>query len=238
MPQFSYEKAMLNRVRPAYRRISQLVQSIISSHVTPDGAIDDIGQLERDLQRYSGSVESWANSFWLKQNENVAKKIAKDFRRHGLLVNVQSPEVQAEVASLIRGQVDRIRSLPIESGKQAQDLAFKAAMQTGDRAAAMIEKLHGLKPGYPEFAARRLARTEIAKCQAALVQTQAKSLGINQYVWRTVGDEAVRSAHAALDGKIFSYDDPPEIEGEGRHGPGEIWNCRCYAEPLLPKENE
>ncbi|MEE8393530.1 MAG: phage minor head protein, partial [Rhodospirillales bacterium] len=42
------------------------------------------------------------------------------------------------------------------------------------------------------------------------------------YIWRTVGDSKVRSSHAERDGKVFSWDDPPE----GGH-PGEAPNCRC-----------
>jgi len=45
------------------------------------------------------------------------------------------------------------------------------------------------------------------------------------YIWRTVGDGKVRSAHAKRNGKTFSWDAPPE----GGH-PGEAYNCRCRAE--------
>ena len=238
MAQFNHEKALLNRIRPQYRRIGQMIQSIISSHVDSRGQINDPIQLEKDLERYSGSIEAWANTFWLKQDEGVAKKIAKDFKRHGFIVDLQSPAVRASIASLHQAQVDRIVTLPREAAKKAQAMAFKAATATGDRAESLIMQMQGLKAGYPEYAARRLARTEIAKCQSALVQTQAKDLGVTHYRWRTVGDEAVRSAHAELDGKIFAWDDPPDVPGEGRHHPGESWNCRCYAEPLLPEESK
>ena len=46
------------------------------------------------------------------------------------------------------------------------------------------------------------------------------------YVWRTVGDDKVRSSHAANDGKIFKWDNPPETGH-----PGEDHGCRCTAEP-------
>ena len=45
------------------------------------------------------------------------------------------------------------------------------------------------------------------------------------YIWRTVGDNRVRSEHAVRDGKTFSWDNPPD----GGH-PGEAPNCRCTAE--------
>lgn len=48
-----------------------------------------------------------------------------------------------------------------------------------------------------------------------------------QYIWRTVKDSDVRPAHAAREGQIFSWTNPPE----GGH-PGEDYNCRCWAEPV------
>ncbi len=235
MPAFNHEKTIFNRVRPQYARIAQLVQAIISSHITPEGRIDDVDALERDLRRYSLNVEAWATAFWLRQDESLSRSIARDFKRVGLTVDPQSPVVRAAVERLHREQVDLIKTLPIDSGKKAQDMARRAAMETGKRAEMLIDQLRGMKPGYPEYAARRLARTETAKAQAALVQTQSSELGIKQYVWRTVRDEAVRDSHAAMEGKVCDWDNPPEVEPGLRHHPGGIYNCRCYSEPLLPK---
>jgi len=46
-----------------------------------------------------------------------------------------------------------------------------------------------------------------------------------EYIWRTVRDSKVRSAHADRDGKLFSWTNPPP----GGH-PAEDYNCRCWAE--------
>lgn len=53
------------------------------------------------------------------------------------------------------------------------------------------------------------------------------------YVWRTSGDNKVRSSHAANNGKIFAWDNPPETGH-----PGEDYGCRCTAEPHTPEVNE
>ncbi|MEM7399604.1 MAG: phage minor head protein [Pseudomonadota bacterium] len=49
------------------------------------------------------------------------------------------------------------------------------------------------------------------------------------YIWRTRGDGKVRSSHAANDGRIFAWDDPPPTGH-----PGEDYGCRCWAEPYIP----
>jgi SPP1 gp7 family putative phage head morphogenesis protein len=53
------------------------------------------------------------------------------------------------------------------------------------------------------------------------------------YVWRTVGDERVRLSHAANDGRMFAWDEPPATGH-----PGEDFGCRCRAEPYVPGETE
>ncbi|MES2905860.1 MAG: phage minor head protein [Pseudomonadota bacterium] len=53
------------------------------------------------------------------------------------------------------------------------------------------------------------------------------------YIWHTAGDEKVRASHAENEGKIFSWDEPPEVGH-----PGEGYNCRCTAEPYIEGETE
>ena len=80
--------------------------------------------------------------------------------------------------------------------------------------------------------ARFWARDQTLKLAAAVTRAKHESLGIVEYVWRTSGDGTVRPSHDALDGKTFRYDDPPET-GTGVHNPGEDYQCRCHADPVL-----
>ena len=60
---------------------------------------------------------------------------------------------------------------------------------------------------------------------------QNKSTGY--YIWRTRGDNKVRSSHAAHDGKVFAWNNPPSTGH-----PGEGFGCRCKAEPYVPTVSE
>lgn len=53
------------------------------------------------------------------------------------------------------------------------------------------------------------------------------------YIWRTSGDDKVRPSHAVNNGRIFSWDNPPETGH-----PGEDYNCRCTAEPYYGSQHE
>jgi hypothetical protein len=52
------------------------------------------------------------------------------------------------------------------------------------------------------------------------------------YIWRTRSDGRVRASHAANNGKIFAWDNPPPTGN-----PGEEWGCRCWGEPYYDYES-
>lgn len=233
MAQFNHQQTYLPQVRRSYNRIGKIIQSIIARHVTAEGRIDDIQRLKDDLAAYGVSLDKWANEFWGKILQRQQKALARDFKLNGITIDPRSPRVLAAIARAQAEQVGLIVTLPRQAAEVAQDMAEKAAFATGERAESLIQQMQGLRPGYPEYAARRLARTEIAKSQSLLVTAQALDAGAEAYVWRTMEDEAVREEHAKLDGKIFRFDDMSDKDGKGCILPGQIYNCRCFAEPLF-----
>lgn len=221
----------------AYKRIATIVQGIISKHVTAAGQIDDPIAMRRELENYGEQIGRWAEGFWGKLLPQQQKLLERDWKAKGIKLPAHASNVQAAIAAAQAEQVELIKTLPRNAAEKAQEIAEKAAMATGDRADKLIAQLQGLEPGYPEFAARRLARTEIAKSQSLLVEAQAKDAGVTHYVWCTMDDEAVRDSHKKLDGQIFRFDDLSDKDGDGCPAPGQIYNCRCYARPLLPGED-
>jgi SPP1 gp7 family putative phage head morphogenesis protein len=236
MPNFNHETTYRREVWKHYNRIGKVIQSIISFHVRADGSIDNPEQLTADLEKYGQTLGTWANVYWSALLQRQNKALSADWKRQGLTIDPHSPVIQNKIRTLLAQQVDLIVTLPRDAATVAQTMAHKAAMETGERAETLIQKLQGLQTGYPEYAARRLARTEVAKTQSLLVQAQAQSLGIKQYIWKTVKDEAVRDSHAAMDGKICDFDNPPEVESGKFYNAGQIHNCRCFAFPLLPRD--
>lgn len=55
----------------------------------------------------------------------------------------------------------------------------------------------------------------------------------SHYIWHTQEDGKVRSSHAANDGEIFAWENPPATKN-----PGEDYGCRCWAEPYNPEFKE
>jgi SPP1 gp7 family putative phage head morphogenesis protein len=93
--------------------------------------------------------------------------------------------------------------------------------------------------------AETVARTEVARAHTTLQAVRAKHMGSELFEWRTAGDATVRDLHDQISKRnvgygrgIYRWDEPPELD-DGRPGlPGTIWNCRCYARPVLPAVGE
>ena len=91
--------------------------------------------------------------------------------------------------------------------------------------------------GVAERHARLIARDQVSKFYGSLNHARQREIGVDRFVWRTVGDERVREEHAELDGEVFDYDDPPVVEGEDAL-PSEPVCCRCWAEPVFDEPED
>lgn len=60
-----------------------------------------------------------------------------------------------------------------------------------------------------------------------------QAYGLRRYIWRSQDDDKVRTSHAANDGRVFDWDSPPPTGH-----PGEVYGCRCFAEPILSGAEE
>ncbi|MES2587001.1 MAG: phage minor head protein [Pseudomonadota bacterium] len=104
------------------------------------------------------------------------------------------------------------------AGGMGQESLFDTVMNMGDVA---------------ESRAQLIARDQTSKMNGAFTRARQESVGITKYVWQTSGDERVREEHASLDGETFSWDEPPEVGN-----PGDDFNCRCVALPVIETEDE
>lgn len=80
-----------------------------------------------------------------------------------------------------------------------------------------------------------IAVDQTLKLAAAVSQARQTAAGVNSYRWSTSKDERVRPSHAALEGQIFDWDDPPVTDdrtGDTNH-PGQDYRCRCIAIPMI-----
>jgi uncharacterized protein with gpF-like domain len=84
-----------------------------------------------------------------------------------------------------------------------------------------------------------IARTEVSKTSTALTRSRSEELGFAWYRWVTEKDERVRDSHQIMDDVLCRWSDPPspeKLHGDkwvyGHYHAGNIFNCRCYPEPV------
>lgn len=138
----------------------------------------------------------------------------------------QAAGTERQLQSWVRRNVALIRTVPRQLFDQVED-EVRRSWRAGSRHEVLAKRLveRGL---VAESRARLIARDQIEKLNGQLTERRQRALGVDRYVWRTVGDERVRDEHEARDGQTFAWSDPPS---DGH--PGEPINCRCWAEPIL-----
>lgn len=235
----------------ALKKIAKASSGIVESHI--DGfEIRDPAEMNKALQQYSNRLDPWARRQSKKLLDHVRRSNEAAYKRKSkqmgkaLTLEVEGTETGITSIAMMTEQVHLIKSIPLQAGLRAQEIAYKAVLE-GRRAQPdqstidQLQKELGLTEEVAVNRARLIARTETARATAAINQTRAIQAGSNQYRWRNSGDAAVRDSHKryhgkALNGMVFSWDDPPTLDDGTTGHPGTFPNCRCYAEPMFLDE--
>lgn len=126
--------------------------------------------------------------------------------------------------------------------QQVQESTF-AGNRYGDLVKT-IQDSYGVSADKAKFLARQETNLLLTKFKEA----RYTDAGVHEYKWLCVHRPHdtdpkqhvpgnVRYSHGLLEGKIFRWDNPPVTTNPGeplrRNNPGEDYNCRCAARPLL-----
>ncbi len=127
--------------------------------------------------------------------------------------------------------LDLIKSLSADT-LQSLQLTIE---QSGDIDWGALQPLLEERLEVSSSRAELIARDQTLKLNANVTEWRQTEAGVERYIWTTSNDERVREGHAELDGEEFSWDDPPDTgDGETNH-PGEDYQCRCIAFPVIPE---
>jgi SPP1 gp7 family putative phage head morphogenesis protein len=140
---------------------------------------------------------------------------------------VQDEGLDDILTAVTRENVGLIRSIPEEYFKKIETLVFSNTTQ-GTKAGSMIKQIQKIGKTTTQRA-KLIARDQSSKLNSALSQQRQQNLGVEEYVWRTSGDERVRHSHKSKNGKVFRWDKPPKDTGH----PGQDIQCRCVAQPII-----
>lgn len=213
------------------------------------GTVDTVRLDAADASRLSLLIARARKEMEKKLNATGLEHLARDYARatsdhqreqlrrqtkESLTIDIAANDVAVPrmMDKFVKRNVERITSLGNDSLDDLERLVVDA-VKSGRRADAVAKDIEE-RYGVTERKARLIARNEIGTLNAQVTAARQKELGVTRFTWRTVSDERVREKHAAVDGQVFYYDDPPPV---GVYDdpvlPGEDINCRCYAEPVF-----
>jgi SPP1 gp7 family putative phage head morphogenesis protein len=158
----------------------------------------------------------------LIKNITIAPKLTDSTRER--LAQEYTNNMQKFIKTWTEKEIVKLR-------EKVEDRALKGFRYEG--MISEIQKSYGVSRNKARF----LARQETSLMITKLKQSRYQEAGVNHYRWKNVSaspKHPVRPMHKKLDGKIFSWDDPPVTDEKGnRNHPHEDYNCRCIAIPVV-----
>lgn len=228
----------------AIRRLLQRSWKIIGDETSPFDIVDAIRRIMRSKlfidYTLAASRKMITNTFY--DTARTWREAAKGGSQGRMIYQALKNEMQGTVGGTVYALIERnaaiVRSMPLDiAGQMTQYI--QAETLKGKRHDQIAKELLAKFPDISKKKAALIARTEASKAHTALIQARSDRLGIAWYVWRTSQDSRVRNSHEHMEGVLCRFDTPPSPEllaGEknvGTYNAGEIYNCRCYPEPLI-----
>lgn len=174
-------------------------------------------RVDAAIQRNVGDVFNRMASDVKKANSKTLEVIGITPKDTGLTKFVN--ERRKENVELLRkahgDYVDKVRDLfenPDNFGMRSETLAERLA-ERGDVSQSRAELI---------------ARDQTLTLNGQITKERQTSAGVERYTWSTSLDERVRPEHAALEGQVFDWDNPPAVGH-----PGDDVLCRCVAIPII-----
>lgn len=166
--------------------------------------------------------------------DKMGNRLAKDFKNIGIDQVLTMGQKEILEADYIGNQ-----ELNIKNWADDQIERLRVAVQEQSLKGMNIRELRKkIEKEYQvsKEKAKFLARQETSLFLSKYRRESSLSAGIDHYKWSTSKDERVRDRHEALQGQVFKYGEPPIVDDRGnRKEPGEDYNCRCVAIPVIYK---
>jgi len=203
--------------------------------------------LKRDA--YSDRLEKLNQAMDIIVTQKLSDKKLKEIaRRRGMAVNKynidqlrrqvkavasvdifsgQDKWLKPVMESFVAENVSLIQNVGAQTLKRVQT-TVSMGVQRGWTLKKLTQELQKTSK-FSKNRAKLIARDQVATLNGQLTKVRHQDAGINKYIWSTSLDERVRHNHRTKEGRIYSWNNPPDDTGH----PGEDINCRCVALPVI-----
>lgn len=221
------------------RQVALQVSSLVAGFA-PEGRLRDLVGLTVALERYATLLEPWATSVSSSMVADVSRRTDRVWAEkrgqrlsQALRREVESTPQGMGFRALMEEQVTLIQSIPLGAAERVHELTT-GALYAGRRPEVIAQEI--ARTGAVSISrARLIARTEVSRTAANLMQARAVAAGSEGYLWRTTKDSDVRDTHKDMEGRYVRWSTPPKTDPNlAPYHAGCGPNCRCFAEPVLP----
>jgi len=207
-----------------------------------------LARIEAALAAYAKAITPWAGATAKRMIAEVNRRDLTAWRNYtaqmgaALRVELAGAPIGGPMAEILAQQVELITSLPLEAAQHVHEKSMEAISISSRYPERTEEIEQALAEAHPDAThawlrarAELIARTETARTASVLTQARAQHIGAEQYIWKTAGDWKVRPSHKKLNNTVQRWDEPPLSDPPDYHAhPGQIFNCRCVALPIVP----
>jgi SPP1 gp7 family putative phage head morphogenesis protein len=195
----------------------------------------------RECMKVAGSMVTAVQT---DQGRTWRQAAAKGTRGRSIYLTLRqglTPQMRLAMERQMTENAALISRTPLDVAQYVVNEIREKAFE-GLRASAITDLLLESFPLASQNRINTIARTETSKASTMLTMAQSEDLGIQWYQWRTSEDSRVRSSHSHMDDVLVRWSTPPSPEkliGErsvGKYHAGNIYNCRCYPEPVIDWE--
>jgi SPP1 gp7 family putative phage head morphogenesis protein len=171
----------------------------------------------RQMEEIGQQINNFNNSQFQKINRSV----------FGIDIFVDQPFLRDQLAIFSRQNAQLIDNITEQELLNVSGVVERGLVE--GRTFSDIAQELTKRVGITQRRATFIARDQTQRLNANLTRLRQESIGVEEYVWVTAGDERVRPTHRANNGKTFRWDSPPPVTGH----PGNDPNCRCISRPVL-----
>lgn len=253
----AYVKLLNSELKKSLPMLVKLYGRTLQDKVRFDDAANLRRETEEEFQKIAARLEDRLSRFDLEKfvekvgnsTKNTAYREWKRIIKITLGINLMDDYYDGEFYATMLKQwasenVRRIKSIPYDTLGELESLIFES--YTNGVSVRKLQELIQDKYDVTKKHALAIARDQIASLNADITKAQQTDAGVKEYRWATAKDRRVRECHNELDGKVFSWNNPPEMwyrsksRGKVMTGrrchPGEDIGCRCVAIPIFDFE--
>jgi SPP1 gp7 family putative phage head morphogenesis protein len=182
------------------------------------------------IRRMFDQVDRYNQQEW----DAITKSMFGMPLRSNAMVTMKQDADEDDIAKLkdiwVQQNLDLISSIDEETMQKIRDRMAERIIQNVDSASLTKYLIQDIKDigGVEVNRATLIGADQVGKLNGRLSQYRQQHAGVDEYNWSSCHDSRVRPAHAARDGHIYAWNNPPP---DGN--PGHPIRCRCVALPVI-----